>query len=173
MKQPDSRRRGFSLLELVVAMTMMAALTAASVVLIRTSQSAWNRHRSDYQRRNAAAATLRHITRQVRQATAVAAISGPTDNSGELTIHWFDGSMRVWDHDDSTDKVWYGVSTASELLAENITALTFTGLKADGTTPTVEAGLIHSVRCELEFEVDRSTGTATERIATEAWIRSW
>ena len=81
--------------------------------------------------------------------------------------------MHVWDHDDSTEEVRYGISTASDLLAENISALTFTGLKADGATLTADAGLIHSVRCEIEIVVERPTGPATEQMAAAARIRRW
>ena len=164
---------GMSMLELVVAMTMMATLSTPTRVLLRTSQSAWSRHQADYARRLNAVAAARQMVRQIRQAASVTAISAATDVSGTLSIERSNGDIYVWDHDNGADQVLFGQNTATDPLADSITALSFTGYKADGTTATVAPELIYSVRCELSYEVERPSGPATEQITTQAWLRRW
>lgn len=175
MKTNQTRRRttGLSLLELVITMAMTAALTTASITLLRTSQTAWNRHHNDQQRRQNAAAVLRHMVRRVRQATAVTAITAATDASGSLSTMRVDGTTLVWDHDNVGNQVMYGETTATSLLARDVTAMTFVGYKVDGVTQTVDTALIHSVRCTVAYSVERPTGPATEQISCVAWLRSW
>ena len=79
-----TRRSGFTLVELMAATAIMAILTTSSFMLVRTAHNAWTRHRDDSERRREAIATLQHLTRKVRQATAVTAISTATVGS---TIH--------------------------------------------------------------------------------------
>lgn len=161
------------MLELVVAMTMMATLSTATMVLLRTSQSAWNRHQSDATRRQNAVAAARHLVRQIRQAASVAAISAATDPSGTLSIERNDGTIYVWDHDSGVDQVLYGQDTATQILADSITALSFTGYRADGTTATVNPESIFSVRFVISYELERPSGPVTEQITSQAWLRGW
>src|SRR4051812_39113079 len=66
-----SRRRGMTLIELIFASALTTTLITATAILLRGSYSAWQAHSGDYLKIEAAQATLRHIVRQVRQATAV------------------------------------------------------------------------------------------------------
>lgn len=174
MKRPRSNpKQGFSLLELSIAMAMMAALSAASMVLLRTSQSSWSRHREDHERVQSASAALRHIVRSTRQAVAVTAISAPANNSGSLSLLRSDGTTLVWAHDNVNDQIDYGETTASSLLSNYVTALNFVGYKADGTTTTEDVDLIHIIECTVTFELDRPTGTITRQLTSRAWLRAW
>ncbi|QDS99360.1 PulJ/GspJ family protein [Adhaeretor mobilis] len=174
MKSSSSKpKRGFSLLELSIAMAMMAALSTASMVVLRTSQTSWNRHREDHQRTQGAAAIVRHIVRNVRQATAVTAISAPADTSGTLSLLQLDGSVLVWDHDNINDQVNFGETTAGNLFANHVTQLKFVGYKVDGTTPTEETDLIHIIECSVTYELNRPAGTTTQVLTSRAWVRSW
>ena len=124
-------------------------------------------------RRQDAAAVLRHMVRRIRQAVAVTSITDATDNSGALSVLRSDGITLVWDHDGVGNDVLYGETTATSALAENITGMSFLGLKAAGTSATTQTDRIHSVRCTLSFTVDRPAGPATEQVAAQAWLRSW
>lgn len=161
------------MLELVVAMTIMATLSTATMVLLRTSQTAWNRHQADYARRQNAVAAARHLVRKIRQAAAVAAISPAADPSGSLSIERGDGAIYVWDHDSVADEILYGQNTATDPLADSITALSFTGYKADGTTTTVAPESIYSVRFQISYELERAAGPTVEQITGQAWLRRW
>jgi prepilin-type N-terminal cleavage/methylation domain-containing protein len=166
------RRRGFSLLELVISCSMLAVLMVAVGGVLRTSRQAWEAHESDYTRLDALHSTVRHIVRYVRQADAVSEISLASDTSGRLGLVLVDGSTVVWDHDSSTSKVNYGVTTPTNLLADNITTLKFTGYKADGVTTTTTPGLVQNILIEASVTLSRESG-ATKTISSWAWIRSW
>ena len=162
----------FTLLELVIATTMLAVITTTIVVVLRSSREAWEAHASDYSRIEAAHATLRHIVREIRQADAVTAITPSTDNSGALSLQMSDGSIKVWDHDASTNTVYFGVGTANQLLAPDITGLRFSGFRANGTTATTVAADVQCLRVDVTVQLPREA--SGERIVSSwAWVRSW
>ncbi len=172
---PTSRRArcAFTLVEVIAAMAIMATLTTASFALLRTTNNAWLRHRNDSNQRREAVASLQHIMRRVRQATAVTAISTAADASGALTLQMTGNASAVWDHNAGTSQMLYGTSTATNLLASGITAFTVVGLKADGSTLTTQLDLIHAVRCTIQYTLTRPSGTSTETLSCTAWLRAW
>jgi prepilin-type N-terminal cleavage/methylation domain-containing protein len=174
MRRTDrQRRRGFTLVEAIAATAIMATLTTASFALLRTANTAWLRHRDDTGARREAVVALQHITRRVRQAIRVTAISAASDASGALTLLMTGNATAMWDHDSGTNRILYGTTSANNFLAPGITALTFVGLKADGSTTTVEPDLIHAVRTTINYAVTRPSGTVAETLSSTAWLRSW
>ncbi|MEM8944045.1 MAG: prepilin-type N-terminal cleavage/methylation domain-containing protein [Planctomycetota bacterium] len=168
-----SIRCGFTLLELIVTTAMLAVLTTSCMVVVRTSYTAWNRHEDDHTQRQSGLDVLQHIVRHARQAKAVTSISSSSDNSGSLSLLTINGDILVWDHDGSTNEVRYGVTTATEILATDVEELNFVGLKLDGTTATIESGLIHSVECRTTVNVSRPSGTEAVNTSCQAWLRAW
>ena len=166
-------RTGFTLLELMVSTAMLAMLSTACMMLVRTSYTAWSRHEDDHAQRHQSLAVLRHIARQARQAKAVMAVSTSTDTSGTLTLLTVDDKLLVWDHNASTKEVLFGVTTATDVLATGIEELSFVGIKADGTTPTIEPGVIHSVLCTSKINLSRPSGTEVVTNSCRAWLRAW
>src|SRR5262245_50211786 len=128
----NKRQHGFTLLELMVTTAMLAVLSTATMALVRTTYSAWNRHEEDQVTRQSGIAVLRHIMRHVRQATAVMAISGASDNSGTLSVLTASGQTLVWDHDAATKRVLFGVTTANQVLATGVEKLNIVGYRTDG-----------------------------------------
>lgn len=169
----NSRQAGFSLLELTVTTAILALVAVASMALVRTSYTAWNRHEDDQSQRQEAAAVLRHLCRNIRQARGVMAISTAADNSGTLTLLMPSGQTVVWDHDSGTKEVRFGVGSASNFLADDIEELNFRGLKLDGVTQTTEVGLIHSIVCTVRFNLVRPGGNELVTLSSQAWLRSW
>ena len=161
-----------TLLELIIASSMMALLLTAVTLVLRTSRQAWEAHEGDYTRLEGLHGSLRHIVRQVRQADAVTAISAATDNSGGLSLAMPGGSTIVWDHDGTTSTIKSGVTTADQLLANNITGLNIVGYKADGVTATTVPAEIQSLRIAVTVQLPREQfGTRT--YSSWAWVRSW
>jgi len=166
------QRSGMTLLELILATTLLSALVAATGIVLRTGHAAWDAHNGDAVRVASANAVLRHVARRVRQAQAVTNISLPSDTSGTLSLSMPTLETYVWDHSDVDDQVSFGVSTADSVLAEEITELSFTGYEADGVTQTTVAGDIHSVKCHVSVQLPRDTGGARS-VSCMAWLRSW
>ena len=161
-----------SMLELVIASSMLAMVLTTVGVVLRTGRIAWEAHSADYTRIEAAHATIRHIVRQVRQAEACAAISPSADNSGTLSLTMSDGSTVVWDHDDGANCVNYGVSSAGSLLAPDITGLRFTGYRANGSTATTVPSEVRAIRIDVTVQLPVEVN-ATRVVTSWAWIRSW
>ena len=160
-------------MELTVTTAILALVATASMALVRTSYTAWNRHDDDQSQRQEAAAVLRHICRYARQSRGVMAISSAADNSGTLSLLMPDGQTYVWDHDGGTKEVRFGIGSASSLLASGIEELNFRGIKVDGATQTTEVGMIHSILCTVKFNLTRPTGNALITVSSHAWLRSW
>ncbi len=173
MKNSAHTKRGFTLLELMVTTAMLAVLTTATMVLVRTSYAAWNRHEEDQQTRQAGIAVLRHIVRHTRQATAVTAISSAADNSGTLSVLTPSGQTLVWDHDAGTKRVLFGVTTPYQVLATGIEKLNFVGLRTDASTLTTDVGLIHSIRATTEVTLNHTAGNEAVTTSCQAWLRAW
>jgi hypothetical protein len=161
-----------SMLELVIASSMLAIVLASVAVVMRTGRLAWESHVADYTRIESAHATLRHIVRQVRQAESVVSMTPSTDNSGQLSLQMPDNSTLVWDHNSSTSTVDFGVTAASTLLASDIAGLRFTGFEADGTTVTTNVAEIQAIFIDVTVQLPVQVG-ATRVISSWAWIRSW
>jgi prepilin-type N-terminal cleavage/methylation domain-containing protein len=164
-------RRGMTLLELVIATTMLTVVMATISVVLRTGRQAWEAHEADYERIEAAHATLRHVLRRARQAREVVSVSPNTDDSGQLSLRMADDSIEAWDHDENTQTVNYGITTANNLLATNVTGLRFTGFQANGTSVTVVPAEIRALRIEVTVQLPVESGT--RRVESWVWIRSW
>lgn len=173
LQRAKKRRRGLSLLEMMIATVTMATLMASVVVLVRSGHAAWDTYEKDVEITNNGYATLRHITRRLRQADAVTAISTTVDSSGTLSIV-MSGSATTytWDHDDSTDYVYFDNGTLNQLLSWKINQLTFIGYEADGTTQTTVTDDIQIVECRLRVTLPHGGGEAVI-LSSRGWLRSW
>jgi prepilin-type N-terminal cleavage/methylation domain-containing protein len=165
-----ARSRGFSLLELVIATAIMAAVVTAAASLLRTSQSVWAAHDGDAAKLDAAHATALHIVRQLRQCTSISAITPAAQTDGSISAVNGSGQTIVWSRVGS--QVRYGVTTATNVLSDGISQLRFTGFMADGTTTTTTVGDIQSVLVTVVVTLDRDTN-ATKTISSRVWLRAW
>lgn len=161
-----------TLLEVVIASSMLAMLMTAVALVMRTSRAAWDAQEADSSVVEAAHATLRHIVREIRQAQRVASVSDASDDSGRLAITTQDESVHVWEHDAGTNSVWFGVTTATALLAPQIQGLRFTCYQFDGVTVTTVPDDIQSIRIDVMFVLPRESG-GQRTVSSRAWLRSW
>jgi hypothetical protein len=168
----DNRRTGTTLLELILATTLMTGMVAATAVVLRMGHVAWEANQTDAALISAANATVRHIIRRVRQAEAVTSISNPGDTSGSLSVLMPSGETMVWSHDDLARQVSFGVGSADSLLGQDISTLSFTGYRADGTTQTTVPAEIQSIKCRVSVELPRATG-GTRTVSCWVWLRAW
>jgi prepilin-type N-terminal cleavage/methylation domain-containing protein len=163
-------RHGFSLLELLVTVTIMAVLVTSVAFVLRSSQTAWIVTDSDRAQLEAAYATVRHITRYVRQAEAITAITDSSQTSGSLTLQLPDGSSHAWSH--SGDTVSYGSPTPTSVLAVGITELTFQGYLADSTTPATQPADVQLVHLTIHVQTTQQSG-GDHVLTAGMWVRSW
>jgi prepilin-type N-terminal cleavage/methylation domain-containing protein len=164
------QREGMSLLELMIATAIMAAIVTAAAGLLRTSQTVWNTYNGDVAKLDAAHAVLRHLVRELRQCWSISAITAAGNTNGSLSAVDGDGLTHVWTK--SGSNVNYGISSANHLLATDLSQLTFVGYQGDGTTTTTVVAEIRSVQCSAVVQLDRATN-ATKTIRCRAWLRAW
>ncbi|MDX1962086.1 MAG: prepilin-type N-terminal cleavage/methylation domain-containing protein [Pirellulales bacterium] len=167
----NKKRRGLTLLELVISCSMLAILLTAMSTALRTGRQAWEAHQGDASRLEAQHGVLRHIVRQARQATSVSAVTAEGVTTGSLSLKMPDQSIVTWSRD-SANQVWYGTGGAIEPLAADITHLSFTGYKADGQTTTTVPAEIRSLRISVGVQLPREVNGA-KTLFSLVWIRSW
>lgn len=161
-----------SLLELIIATSMLAMLLTSISVVLRAGRESWNAHEADYTRVEAAHSVLRHIVRQIRAADAVTEVTVAGNNSGRLGLRMPNGEIHIWAHDNTASRVNYGITTPGNLLAEDIIGLRFRGFEADGVTAVATAADVQCLQIEVTIQLPRDVNG--QRIVTSwAWVRSW
>jgi len=163
------RRSGYTLLEIILASSMLTVMATATAVILRGGQLTWLAHEEDLSKIASAQAVLRHITRQVRQAEAVTAISPESSTSGNLSVLMPDGSTYAWAHQSARDLVNFGLGKPDQLLADQIAELAFIGYERDAVTKTTVVDDIYLI--EARAAVARATGTQV--FSCKAWLRAW
>jgi prepilin-type N-terminal cleavage/methylation domain-containing protein len=171
LKRAAKNRRGLSLLEMMAATAIMATLTASVVVVMRSGYAVWNAQEADIDVLDNGYGVLRHLVTQMRQATAVTAITAAGDTQGSLSFTTSTGATRTWARNATSD-VSFNNGTSNQLLAKSIDSLTFAGYKADGVTATTTVTDIQVVECQVQITLPRGAGV-TRTLTTRAWIRSW
>jgi prepilin-type N-terminal cleavage/methylation domain-containing protein len=166
-----TNRRGLSLLEMMAATAIMAMITASVVVVMRSGYSVWNAQEADIDVLENGYGVLRHFVTQMRQGTAVTAITASNNTLGSLSFTTPTPVTRTWTRNGSND-VYFNNGTSNQLLAKGINSLTFTGYKADGVTATTTVGEIQVVQCQVQITLPRGAGI-TRTLSTRAWVRAW
>jgi hypothetical protein len=165
-------RLGLSLLELMIATATMATLMAAVVLLVHTGYMAWDSYEQDLAITDNGYAALRHLGRNLRQATVVSSITAASDTSGKLDVLMPGGATYSWDHDSALDRVYFNTGSGNQLLAVQIDELAFVGYEADGVTTTVAVDEIHSLECRLKITLPHGAGESVT-LSCRTWLRSW
>ena len=156
----------------MAATAIMAAIMTSVVVVIRSGYAVWNAYEQDIDIAENAYGVLRHFVRQMRQATAVTAISAPSDTTGDLSYTTAGGLTQSWSLNGGTGEVTFNNGTTNSTLARDIDELVFEGYEADGVTPTTVVADIQIVKCTVEVTLTQGGGT-TRTVSAKAWIRSW
>jgi hypothetical protein len=158
-----------TLLEVTIATTMMTTVVLSVSILVRTSYTAWLVQEADSANVEAAHAVVRHILRKTRQAESVLTVSLPSEGAGSLSLLTSSGQTLAWSRNSGTDEVLFGIGSATDLLGEGITNLSFTAYKADGVTTTTVAEEVQAIKCSASVTTPTGTQTAT----AWAWLRAW
>src|SRR5437868_10108128 len=108
-------RRGLSLLEMMAATAIMATVTAAVVVVMNTGFAVWSAQEADIDVLENGYGVLRHVCRQMRQATAITAITAASNTTGSLSFTTTAGATCTWARDVSSN-VYYNNGASNQLL---------------------------------------------------------
>lgn len=160
-----------TLLEVLLTTALLATIVTAVSIVLRSSYAAWQAQEGDSIRLQSLHASLRHLVREIRQASEVTAITAASNSAGSISLLMHDGATHVWARDAGTNEIRFGVGSADHLLGEEITALRFTGYAADGVTATTDVDAIHAIRCTATTVLPRDTG-GERTVSCWAWIRA-
>lgn len=168
------RRRGITLLELVITSSMLAVIGTSLSLVLRTSRSAWETNDSATAAQQQSHAVALHFVRNAREAYKVIAITGTS-----VTLETRAGEQLTWSHqvagpDGRSNVVMVRFSSMGTQypLAYNIRNLTFAGYKADGVTPAATASDVRLIQVDATVE---QTGSAQllQTASSRVWIRAW
>lgn len=162
-------RHGFTLLEVMTALSISAVLMASSMVILRSSYAAWQAHEADLNVAASGNAVLRNIVQTIRQAEAIVGPDSGGSSTSTLTILRADSSTITWAL--SGSQVTHQInSDATQPLASGVTGLAFNAYLADGTTMASTADEVHAIHCEVTTNKP-SGGSRT--VSSFVWVRSW
>ena len=157
---------------MMAATTIMAVIMTSVIVVTRSGYAVWSAYEQDVDIAENAYGVLRHFVRQMRQATAVTAISASSDTTGDLSYTTATGVTQTWSLNGGTSQVSFNNGTATNVLANDINQLIFEGFEADGVTTTTVVADIQIVKCTVQITLTQGGGT-TRTVSAKAWIRSW
>ena len=167
-------RSGFSLLEMVISMTLLSIVMSAVTVVLRTSREAWEAHEVDHVRIRTAHASVGHIVRAVQEASEIVTVTTGVPTNTRLTVRLSDGDTLTWQHDASRKQILFtqtSVSSSPAVIAENIETLEFQPFRVDG-------GLFQPGMIDRAQEIEVSVGVllpreapVSRRAASRVWLR--
>lgn len=169
------RRRGLTLLELMIASSMLAVLMTSLSVVLRTARVAWDTSDGDYSAMHHAATINRHIVREAREARKVTFLSPA---GSEVELEMASGEVMRWSHTAAAGSMTNVVTVAYKStgntvpLAQGIRSLSFIGYEADGATVATKTDDIQVL--EIRVTVDTpSSARPTQTVSSMVWIRAW
>lgn len=162
-------RRGVSLLESVMAITLAALLMSPVVAILRTSQAIYGQIQEQHVRTDGVYGTLRHVRSVLRTAQQVTSVRRQGNRLTILEIVAADGQVCRWRHDRRSGRLMFEKAGQSTLLADRISSFDVAALDAVGR-PTTSAGTIRSLRCTAST-VAAGSDHANRTSTCTVWLR--
>lgn len=175
-KRQYTSRGGLTLLELVIASSMLAIVMTSLSLVLRTARVAWDTHDNSYGAMQHAGTVATHLVRSAREARAV--IELPS-NGNSLAVTLVDGRQLRWTHVANGPDGLDGVVMLTDLdsgkqspLAYGILDLSFEGYEADGVTTATKVEDIQLVNVQVTVDTPNSAANR-QTVESMVWIRSW
>ncbi|MFC1652426.1 lamin tail domain-containing protein [Planctomycetota bacterium] len=133
-RTPHRYRRGFTLIELMLAVGLLSIIGVATVGLIRQSSEdfLYGSRRSHLLQEGRAA--LAKMVRTLRQAAEFTNVSGPSDTVGSVTFLDNTATSRQFQLDSGSGELQYGQTGSLSMLTDSVTSLTLTCYDESGAT---------------------------------------
>lgn len=168
-----SKRAAYTLLELVMAMTLLSVITTGTSLALRSSRQAWETFEFSQTRIRTGHALVRHIIRTTREGGSVVSVTGPSQVSGSMTVALRSGNEVTWEHDAARRRVLFRQTqpTSTSVVAENVEQLRFEARGAD--MQVYQSGSTDRIQhVWIEATVDVTGKVSGRRAITGAvWIR--
>ena len=169
----DVRRpaSGMTLVEMILAMAILAVVFAAVVPQIRAIQNSWGSRREMVEAIQNGRVLIDHIIFNLTQANRITAVSGPMQKSGYIEFEDQHGNAR-WYEIGAGGYIEYGPEGSLSELAGPVSELRFTCYDAyDLDTPITDVSRIRSVTVHSTFTNSASLGR-DQTFVGEAYLRT-
>ncbi|MHC4822484.1 MAG: PulJ/GspJ family protein [Planctomycetota bacterium] len=158
-RAPGGRQRGFTLVELVMSMTVLSIIGLVTSKVILESMRSYSRTVPSLDASYKSELALRSLKRDVRDLRRLDSISVFTSTSFAFLDSWRNPVSYTLSGTDLTRN--------GDLLAEGVTSLTFTYWQSDGTTATDSDDLHH-----VEIDMTVQNGDEVYRARSEVFPRN-
>lgn len=166
MNRTKKNRTGFSLIEVMLALVILAVLMTAVAVAFDASVKNYHDNEAISKTINMARAALLRITNDVRTAQAVAVIGGGDPDNSQCSLITSDGKNLTYRFDSAADILYLDDNDTggSYVLCENVSAMTFNRATVPG-----EPTLIRNVRISMTVTDDK--GQLPQTLVTASVVR--
>ena len=174
MKKPMRRKtRGFTLIEVMLSLTILAILMTAVAFAFDASVTNYQANKSIYETVNTGRQALLRMTNDLRSAQAVALIGGEDPDNSQISLITNTGTDITYRYDSSSGTLYYddNVGGNSYVLCNHVTGATFNRTEHEierdngaGGVETITA--IRDVRIVLTLTDDAGDVSRTLAAAT-------
>ena len=165
------RASGMTLVEMIVAMAILAVIFAVIVPQIRAIQNSWGSKREMVEAIQNGRVLMDHIVFNLTQAARITAVSGPTESDGYIEFEDNDGNFMRYEIG-MDGFIEYGPLDNLSELAGPVSELQFTCYDAfDLDTPIMDVNQIRSVKVRSTFTNSALLGQ-DQTFAGEAYLRT-
>jgi prepilin-type N-terminal cleavage/methylation domain-containing protein len=168
-KQTDARYRGYTLLELTIAVALMVVVVAFFAPILHAVQKSWAVRAGNSETLAQARAFVHHFHQRVSQASHVSAVTDSTTTKGHLQLVESDGTKVRYDVY-ASGNIRFGPVGEEADLAGPVSEMRLTCYDGnDCTVPITDCNAIRLVHVDATFA---NTAGADLTVSTSAYIRA-
>jgi type II secretory pathway pseudopilin PulG len=167
----NPRPRGVTLVELVIAVSMMVVVVAMMAPVLHGVQSSWRTKEGNSESLAQARAFMHHLHRQLSQAVRITAVSDSETSQGHIQFVTCDDVEARYEIG-ATDDIQFGPVGSLVDLAGPVETMRFTCYDGnDFSTPTTDANSIRVVTVEATFRNPNTSGR-DHTFSTSVYLRA-
>ena len=169
MKYKNSVRTAMTLVEVLVAITILATIMAVFAPQFRVIQNSWASKQAQTEIIQNGRVFIEHITSNLGQATKITAVSAPAEAGGYIEFLAPDNITRRYHI--SGSKIYYGEPNAMSELAATALSLNFSCYGTSDLTSTItDPNYTRSVKVNAVFK--DPANTASETYTSQIYLRT-
>ncbi|MHC4290822.1 MAG: prepilin-type N-terminal cleavage/methylation domain-containing protein [Planctomycetota bacterium] len=176
MKTPVKKTTGFTIVEVMLSLTILAILMTAVAFAFDASVTNYQANKGIYETVNTARQAMLRITNDLRSAQAVALIGGGDPDNTQVSLVTNTGTDITYRYDSTDNTLYYddNASSSNYVLCNNVTGATFNRTehqidRDSGAGGMVTITAIRDVRIVLTLTDD--TGDISHTLAAATLVR--
>lgn len=176
MKTPVKKTTGFTIVEVMLSLTILAILMTAVAFAFDASVTNYQANKGIYETVNTARQAMLRITNDLRSAQAVALIGGGDPDNTQVSLVTNTGTDITYRYDSTDNTLYYddNASSSNYVLCNNVTGATFNRTehqidRDSGAGGMVTITAIRDVRIVLTLTDD--TGNISHTLAAATLVR--